>query len=206
MIDNIVFDFGGVLLDIDYQKTFDAFDSLYSIHSGSVEYQEILDQYEVGAFSEGSFLYRLQALSPQVITERALADAFNAMLGPLPAHRLAMLKALRKDYKIYLLSNTNHTHIQHVYRYLSHTYDIYDFGQEYFDGVIFSHKVHLSKPDTRIYDSLIDTYDLDRTRCLFIDDLRANVDGARLAGLRAQHHDRATEITEHIDSYIKYIG
>jgi len=203
MIKNIIFDFGGVLLDINYQKTINAFDKLYGPAISAHSYQEILDLYEVGAFSEGSFLYQLQAISPKVISEREIVDAFNAMLGPLPQHRLDMLLMLSNDFRIFLLSNTNHTHIHYVYRYLAREYGISDFAKEYFDGVVFSHRVHLSKPGTEIYNNLADTYHLDKRQCLFIDDLIQNVEGARLAGLLAQHHDRATEITDLISDYIK---
>lgn len=133
MIKQIIFDLGGVLLDLDTSKTNKALFNLFAVETNeTASFVSIFQAYEIGAFSEGSFLHRLQRLSSNVITERKLVDAYNAMLGPMPKHRFEMLESLAKKYDIYLLSNTNHTHIQFVFNYLKKEYEIENFNDRFF--------------------------------------------------------------------------
>jgi len=203
MIKNVIFDFGGVLIDIDYDKTEDWFRHLFgSSVVQSDQFRSILEDYEIGAFSEGSFLHRLQRLSTAVISERQLVDAWNAMIGDMPAVRLDLLRSLASDYDVYLLSNTNLTHLQYVYRYLDKTYGISDFGEEFFKKAYFSHEIHLRKPNVDIYNYVIGDASIDPSESLFIDDLADNISGAKEAGLQGVIHDRRVDINTVIDGYL----
>jgi len=164
--------------------------------------QSILDAYEIGAFSEGSFLHRLQRLSSDVISERQLIDAWNAMLGPIAKIRFDMLARLKEQYTLYLLSNTNHTHLQFFYGYLQRSHGIENIEGMYFAKAYYSHLVRMSKPDRRIYEHVIEDVQINPAESIFIDDNLANVESAREVGLHAVHHDSQLEISEEVDGYV----
>ena len=205
MINTIVFDFGGILINLDSQGAFNNIKTLFKVPLEQAipeEIQIILDQYEMGAFSEGSFMHRLQRLRPYIITERQLSDAWNSMLLELPKRRLDYLLELRKKYRILLLSNTNHTHIEWVRKYLKDQYDISNFETTYFDHVIYSHDIKLSKPGTAIYKKVAQDYNLNLKESIFIDDSLANIEGAQMAGWQAVRHNPSDEIIGKLESYL----
>lgn len=207
MIKNIIFDFGGILIDLDYGATDDRFSELFGIEIGAgrqypEHYQQILDEYEMGYFSEGSFMHRLQRTVDHVVTEREILDMWNAMLLSLPKERLEWVNTLRAKYNVYLLSNTNHTHIQHVHRVMLPKIGIDDYEQTYFDKVYYSHDVKLRKPNADIYQYVIDDLGIVPQESIFIDDNRDNVAGAQSVGLHAAWHDPKLEIMDMLDSYL----
>lgn len=205
MVENIIFDFGGVLVDLKPQNTFDAIRGLYGIELGQTLPSSMLDifnAYECGAFGEASFMHRLQRLSDSVITERQLLDAWNAMLLDLPKKRMDWLLELRKEYKVYLLSNTNHTHIEWVRDLLRRHHGILNFESIYFDHAYYSHDIGMNKPKNEIYQYVIDHAGIDPKKSLFIDDSKSNVDAALAAGLLSSQHDPTTEIIEELSTYI----
>lgn len=204
MIKQIIFDFGGVLLDLDKSKTNKALYNLFGVETSNEDaFISIFRAYEVGAFSEGSFLHRLQRLSSNVITEKNLVDAYNAMLGPMPKHRFEMLESLAKDYEIYLLSNTNHTHMSFVFQYLKKEYGINDFNERFFKKAYYSHLINLRKPNSDIFDFICDDAQIEKQTSLFIDDSLVNVEGAKKAGLNAVQHNPSTDISISIKEYLK---
>ncbi len=206
-IKNIIFDFGGVLVDLEPEHTYDAFRVLYHISRGEALPDELLDifsQYEKGHFGEGSFMHRLQRLSTDIIRERELLDAWNAMLIDFPLTRLQWLEDLRKRYKLYLLSNINHTHLEWIRSFLARKYDIEDFESHYFDGVFYSHQLGLSKPNVEIYKSLLK--DIVFEESLFIDDTMTNVEAARSIGLPSIWHPSNSNIVKRFSGYLTDAG
>lgn len=195
---------GGVLVDLDAQRSFDQLTNLLGQDlSNQKKMYQILDDYEVGAFSEGSFLHRLQRLTSGIVTERQLVDAWNAMLGPLNKKRFQMITSLKKKYHLYLLSNTNHTHLQYFHKYLKETQFIENFEERYFAKAYYSHQIRLSKPDPKVYEYVIKDAQIRPEESLFIDDTIANVESAKEVGLKAVHHNPTNEITEMINVYIE---
>lgn len=203
MIEHIIFDFGGVLLQLDPEATWSELRSCLALKTlEDPVFQQVLIDYEVGRFDESTFLSKLRDCSRQEVSDNQLIAAWNAMLGPLPQHRLVMLRELAKKYKLHLLSNTNDTHIRYVYNYLKQTYDIDNFGEEYFDCHYFSHVIKMRKPDQDIYESVIEGIGSRPERMFFIDDTLENVIAARRSGLHAQHHDRQHELVDYMESYL----
>ncbi len=205
-IDTIIFDFGGILLDLDYTATDAALRRLFRLdfdgRAYPEHYQTILDEYEMGLFSEGSFMHRLQRTVDHVVTEREILDAWNAMLLSIPKARLDWVLTLREHYQVYLLSNTNHTHIQYVHREMLPSIGVAGFEEVYFEKAYYSHDVKMRKPNVNIYEHVIADAGIDPQRALFIDDNHDNIAGARQAGLHAAWHDPQLEIREMLDSYV----
>ncbi len=207
-IKNIIFDFGGILLDLDYSLSFDKLKELLNIE-GDIpeEVQLILDEYEMGYFSEGSFIHRLQRLTDDVIRERALVDAWNAMLLKVEIHKLDFVKNLRSTYNTYLLSNTNHTHLTYVRQKMMPAVNIEPrvFEMDHFIKAYYSHEVKYRKPNHDIYEHVIADSHLNPSETLFIDDNADNVRGAKEVGLHAVVHDPTLDITEKLQDYLNSI-
>lgn len=208
-IKNIIFDFGGILLDLDYKATDESLKDLFQIQFDARDYPEpylrILDDYEMGLFGEGSFMHRLQRTVDHVVTERQILDAWNAMLLGLPKVRLDWVLELRKKYKVYLLSNTNHSHIQYLHRSMLPAIEVTDFEETYFEKVYYSHEVKMRKPNHNIYEHVIRDAALDPSESIFIDDNRDNIKAAQEVGLHAAWHDPQLEIMEELTNYLEAI-
>jgi len=205
LIKHIVFDFGGILVDLYPELSFNGLREIFDIEISEPlpeKIQNILDDYEVGSFGEASFMHRLQQLKDDIPSERILLDAWNAMLLGLPKSRLDWILDLRKKYIVSLLSNTNHTHIEWVRSLLRRRDGIKEFEQIYFDHVFYSHKINMRKPNLDIYEYVLNELDISSDEMLFIDDSPANIEGALAAGWQAVRHDPRLEIMEELDRYL----
>ncbi len=202
-IKNIIFDFGGILINLDYNLSFDQLKNQLNI-TGPIpdDLQVILDEYEMGYFSESSFLHRLQRLTPATPTERQLVDAWNAMLLDLPKNRMEFVKELRSTYNIYLLSNTNHTHLTYVRQHIFSTIGIDQFEKDHFIKAYYSHEIKFRKPNHDIYEYVLRDSQLNPSESLFIDDNANNVRGAQEVGIIAIQHNPQEEIIEKLEDYL----
>ena len=184
----IIFDLGGVIIDIDYNKTADAFKALGLIDFDEKYTQaaqtELFDRFEIGEVSPFHFVNRLLDLLPQGCTANQVVHAWNAMILTIPKERLDWLTDLRKSRKIVLLSNTNALHIDAVNRALTATMP----GKkltDFFDHVYLSHEMGMRKPSEDIFTAVCNDQGFEPTTTLFVDDTERHVLGARNAGLQA---------------------
>lgn len=195
-IDTILLDLGGVLIDVDYRATarafkalgFADFDSLYS----KAKQDHLFDGFETGALSPAQFRDRLRQLHGSGITDGHIDECWNAMLGRIPQPRLDLVKHLRERYRVFLLSNTNTIHVTAFERIIAVHNGIADF-KALFDGAYYSCEMGHRKPNADAYLHVLRTHDALPTRTLFIDDTLHHVEGARAAGLHAEHLDPARE-------------
>lgn len=205
-IHNFLFDLGNVLIDLDLARSDRMLRALlgerYTASFVANEQAGVFERYELGQISEAEFLGHLRRYGG---TDGELIAAWNAMLIGLPAHRLVMLDELRtKGYGVYLLSNTNATHIDWVTAYLRRTYGITDFSKRYFDKAYYSHLIHRRKPNVATYEWVLQDAGIEAATTLFIDDNLANVEGARAAGLRAHHHGDGRDVVAAVRKYITF--
>ena len=203
-VKNIIFDFGGILLDLDYSLSFNRLKALLKIEGPMPDYLvQILDEYEMGYFGEASFLHRLQRIAPNTLSERDLIKAWNAMLLKLPRYRLDYVRNLRTEYSTYLLSNTNHTHLTYVRHNMFPQIGITNFEEDHFIKAYYSHEIKLRKPNHNIYEYVLRDSALIPEETLFIDDNEDNIRGARELGIKAILHDPQTEIIEKLSHYLE---
>lgn len=210
MIKNIIFDFGGVLLDLDYERTYAALMEVTGIEMDGKSIPapvfKVMLGYEKGEINTETFLWNLQKESTKLTPQPdKLIKAWNAMLLGWNSDRFAFLEALRADYGVYLLSNTNELHIEWVQRDLVKNHKIKDFDTRFFDKTFYSHQMRMRKPELSIYHKTIEEAGLVASECLFIDDNADNVAGAKAAGLHAIHHDPALEIIGQLPIYLKSV-
>jgi glucose-1-phosphatase len=190
MIDTLLLDLGGVLIDVDYQRTarafrslgFERFEELYS----KAQQDHLFDGFEVGALSPEQFRDRIRSLHRAFISDADIDACWNAMLGSIPPERMAAVAALRARYKVLLLSNTNAIHVPAFTDIIRRENGIADF-KACFDGAYYSCELGLRKPHAEAFLHVLQAHGADPARTLFIDDSIQHVVGAREAGLRAEH-------------------
>jgi putative hydrolase of the HAD superfamily len=177
-IKNIIFDLGGVVLDLDQGKTLRAFKRMGADLDEINHEDSVFIDYELGKIDEEFFLQNLFTILKGNASREQIKTAWNAMLLDLPAERIELLRHLKKHYRLFLLSNTNHTHIEEVYR--AHGKDIFN---ELFEIQFLSFEMGSRKPMLACYQQVLDQAELKATESVFIDDSRINIKGAAQAGL-----------------------
>lgn len=189
-IQNIIFDLGGVILNIDYHLTIDAYKNL-----GITNFEEIFsqanqvrlfDQLDMGLISPQQFREGLREISKIALTDQQITDAWNAMLLDFPPKRLEVLRSVKNHYKTFLLSNTNAVHFDEYNKVLQQTFGI-DNLSEFFEKEYYSHKIGLRKPNAEAFELILKENNLNPDETLFIDDTLQHVEGARKLGILAYH-------------------
>lgn len=199
-IKHLLFDFGNVLLNLDEHRTWQGLEEILDPKLCEDINEQVFFPFECGLISEDSFFNRLQRRSLQVLQGDVYVKIWNAMLLDLPEHRIHFLEKLKSDYNIYLLSNTNITHLRSVQHKIKRTYPTLDF-EALFNKMYFSHDIHLRKPDPKIFEFVLQDASLLPHECLFIDDKIENIEAAQSLGINSYHHnynDDIADIFEHI--------
>ena len=197
-VKNIIFDLGGVILNIDLRKTQDAFKAIGVKNIDEVFRMGHIDSffksYETGAIDDAAFIASVQNLAGIKLAPEIVIEAWNALLIGFPPERINFLKKIRSKYRLFLLSNTSALH--HI-RF--HEIFKQEFGgslDDLFEKAYYSHIIKLHKPDTASYQLIIDENQLDPGETLFIDDSAANVEGAERAGLKGIYLEPGKTILE----------
>ena len=186
-IKNIIFDLGGVLLNLDNARTGQAFTSMgvrrFADHFGHGHADSFFRDYEVGKISDRQFIDALKALAHPDTTDEQIVAGWNAMLLDFPAERISLLNELRSHYRLFLFSNTNSLHLDHFKKTFRSGFGSKDLD-EYFEKAYYSHLLGMRKPDTKPFEQILKENELLGLETLFIDDALVNVEGAIAAGLR----------------------
>lgn len=200
-IQSILFDLGNVLIDLDIPRTERRFHELlgdaFQASFARNEQAGVFRQFELGEISAEAFLQCLRELSGGRAHTQELQEAWNALLIGMPLHRFQMLEALRADYKLYVLSNTNALHIEWVRADLRNRLGIHQF-EAYFDQVFYSHEIHLRKPDRAVYEYVLRSAGLQADALLFIDDNPGNVRAAAALGIQSYLHADGRDVSEYL--------
>ncbi|MEL7585171.1 MAG: HAD family phosphatase [Prolixibacteraceae bacterium] len=185
-IKNIIFDLGGVLLDIAPQRSIHAFRELGMadlIKPGGWGYDhEVFLRMEQGLLNERQFRDGVRELLPGGATDRQIDDAWCAMLISFPPEKIRLLQRLTPKYRLYLFSNTNSIHIRRFQELFSR-----EFGFPLADLFVkdyYSSDIKLRKPDPRSYQFVLDDAVLAPSETLFIDDLDKNTAAAAQLGMQ----------------------
>jgi putative hydrolase of the HAD superfamily len=189
-IKNLLFDLGGVLLNIDYHKTADAFkklgvtkfDELYS-QAGA---NDLFEALETGKITEADFYTTLQEYCDPKTSREQIEAAWNSMLLDFRVESLNWLKSLKGQYNMYLLSNTNSIHLKAFKKIFKEEVDQSSLD-DYFIKAYYSHDIQMRKPYTETYHFVLNDAGLKAEETLFIDDSINNIEGAKLAGLQIHH-------------------
>jgi FMN phosphatase YigB (HAD superfamily) len=184
---HIIFDLGGVILNIDYQKPLAAFQALGIQPSYSKQEQEVLfDQLETGKISSEEFLLQLQQKANPGVTTAQIRVAWNSILLEFPLRRLQLLQQLQLHYSLFLLSNTNEIHEEAFQEMLFRTCGFPNLAI-FFDKVYYSHLVGLRKPDPAIFQRVLEENNLNPEETLFLDDSLQHIEAASVLHIQTLH-------------------
>ena len=189
-IKNIIFDLGGVILDIDENIVYKELEKL-GINTlelaRSKEFMEIMSKFDTGIYTAPTFRKKTKALlGLEKMTDKRFDDIWNAMLLDIPRERIEAIEKVKKHYKIFLMSNTNVIHYDLYVRDLQLRFGYNEFD-ELFNKSYFSFAEHLEKPDPRFFELILDHEHLLPEETLFIDDTAKNIAAAKELGIRTYH-------------------
>jgi putative hydrolase of the HAD superfamily len=187
-IRNIIFDLGGVILNLDNKRTEDAFVRLgakdFRQYFGHGHAAAFFKDYEVGRITDQEFIHSIrEMLGSDNITDQDIIEGWNALLLDFPAERIQLLKELGKTYRIFLFSNTNALHLAALRKIYAGSFDNGTLD-EHFERTYYSHILGMRKPDQQSYEYILKENGLKGSETLFVDDAIINVEGAEAAGLR----------------------
>lgn len=186
----ILFDLGGVILNLDYHRTAQAFDALSEGRFASAYSQHrqdpLFDDMETGRISPDQFRDGLRDLFGIVGSDEDIDAAWNAMLLDIPPARIELLRRIGRERRIFLLSNTNEIHKLAFDQIVARQFPglVLD---ELFEGAHYSHLIGRRKPHPETFEWVLGQHGLDPKKTFFIDDSIQHVEGARQAGLTAFH-------------------
>lgn len=196
MINAIIFDFGDVFLNLDF-KLFESEMKKIGIQEWTKDLEELSIQFEIGNIDELTFISEIQkkcSTSDLV----AVRTAWNSLIGDFPLERLEFLQIISEKYRIFLLSNTNSTHIEKFEHKagLSFARDFYSC----FEKIYFSYEFQKRKPEEATFKFLINAHNLIPKKTLFVDDKLENIVAAQKIGLQTWHLNPKTEdVTQLLD-------
>lgn len=205
-IDTLIFDFGGVLLDIDVMIAIREFEKLglTTINTQDIHPHNsgVFLDLELGTISTEDFVRRIKEATSINITTEQVLGAWNSLLLEYDPRRFEVLEKLRSNHTIMLLSNTNLPHRERfieIFNNLPYSQNNGKKFEDYFDRVFYSDIMHMRKPDSVIYERVIAETGIDPKRTLFIDDNLINVEGAQSVGLNAHHLKAPSTILDLFD-------
>ena len=184
--DAIIFDLGGVLIDIDYSMTEHAFADLGAsanqlLYSQAMQ-SDLFDAFETGRISSQQFINKIKDFLPARVTPNEVVSAWNAMILHFQPQKLDLLESLSRHTPLYLLSNTNDIHMEKVRRRLAvHTNRPLE---HYFQKVYLSQEIGRRKPDSETFSFGCADAGILPERTLFIDDSEQHIRGAKHIGLQ----------------------
>lgn len=187
-IKNIIFDLGGVIINLDNQLTENAFLTLgtkpLKEYFGHGHAASFFKDYEVGGISDRQFVDNLKGLTGMTASDEEIVGAWNALLLDFPPERIQLLKELGKSYRIFLFSNTNALHLAHLQQIYRNAFPNEQELDDHFERTYYSHILKMRKPEIESFQHILKENQLIGEETLFVDDALINVEGAEKAGLK----------------------
>lgn len=200
-IKNIVLDFGGVLIDIDYHATINAFQELgienFEALYSQAQQEDLFNKFETGKISSQYFINQLLDKIGKGISPNEVVKAWNAMLGDVHRENIEAVETIKANgYRVYLLSNTNDIHIQVAFdRWkklpVTQAYDL-------FNHIFLSQEVGMRKPDDEIFQLVLNELSASPEEVLFVDDSIQHIETANRMGIQ-------THLLEDINSLSSFL-
>lgn len=206
MIKNIIFDLGGVFIDLDFTKTRDAF-----IQSGVINFDHYFDQshsnplfarLEVGSITPEEFYETFRTETGLNLSDANIKENWNALLGSFRKASLQLLASLKEKYRLFLFSNNNLIHFEAVIAAYQAEIGGGDFN-DYFEKAYYSHEMNYRKPDIDSFLFILNENNLVPGETLFVDDTLINIRGAEAAGLQTLWLNNKNLIEEVLPAVLK---
>jgi FMN phosphatase YigB (HAD superfamily) len=187
-IKNIIFDYGNVIFNIDFMKAQQAWNQLGINNAadffGHKQQDQIFDKFDRGEVSAEEFrdYIRLKSGNPK-LTDEQINAAWNSMLLGIEPGNHELLLNLKGRYRTFLLSNINAIHYDHIMNYLKTDFD-FDGNDHLFEKTYYSHLTGKRKPESRIFELVLNENNLKPAETLFIDDSPQHLAGAEKLGIQ----------------------
>lgn len=194
-IKNILFDLGGVILDINVKATQQKFYEL-GLPSMFMQYPEnmltdLFFRYETGKISTVDFRDEARRISGLEMSDKTFDEAWNAMLVGIPVQRTKLLSKLRERYRLFMLSNTSQLHVNVFEKMYLDAAGVN--MHQIFDRIYYSYEIGFHKPDRAAWEYVIRDADILPEETLFLDDNIHNIKASQELGFQAIHiHERTT--------------
>lgn len=185
-IKNIIFDLGGVILNINTSKTLESFAEIGIENPTHLMHQVVSSglffDFEKGLISEDNFRDQMNKASGKTLHVAQFDKAWNAMLLNYPMERIEWLKKLSSKYNLYLLSNTNIIHYRHYNTLLAKLLNNNGLPS-LFKKVYLSHEMGIRKPNTKIFETVLTDAKIVANHTLFVEDTEENLIWAAKLGI-----------------------
>jgi putative hydrolase of the HAD superfamily len=190
-IKNLIFDLGGVILDLSVDATLESFSKLAGVSKQQVisifHESPGFNEYEKGGMDSKAFRQYVKKAFTLNAIDHEIDTCWNEMLRGIPVNKLELLKKLKKEYRVYLLSNTNDIHLSYINDVMLPRITGETSLDHYFHKAYYSHRMGMRKPDAEIFEYVLNDSKLIPDQTLFLDDNALNVAGARSVGIKAIH-------------------
>lgn len=186
-IKNLIIDLGGVLIDLTRNRCVEAFERLGVENireqiTNNYQHKELFERLELGTITVERFREEVRSLSGKPLADEQIDAAWIAMLGGIPENKLRLLLKLRERYNTMLLSNTNELH----WKWSEQAYFSYQGlrAQDFFHKIYLSYELHMLKPDTAIFEHVLNDARIRAEETMLIDDASVNCRAAESLGMR----------------------
>ena len=196
----VIFDFGNVIINIEFQRIYQTFAKFTSKPIAYIEKRitedQIFRRYESGQFTDEEFREVIRQTLGFPLSDHEVDTAWNAILLDIPADRIDLIHKIRQKYPVFLLSNTNNIHITASNNYLKKTHGIKSLDI-LFDKLFLSYEMGMWKPDTEIYYEVLRSINLEPNEVVFFDDNLQNIESAKAIGMQTILVESTTSVVEY---------
>lgn len=202
-IEAIIFDLGGVIIDVDMDAPYRQLLTMSSQKSDDLykKLKEIAYQYEIGMIDDDEFIKGFLETTKVNLSHGELEYLWNTMLGYVPNYMGDLLWKIKQDKRTFILSNTNPIHIQEVKKRFQQAVPDYSF-ESLFEKIYYSHEINLHKPDFNIFDYVVKNSGLNPEKTLFIDDNEKNVIAGTNYGLQTIYMNPSMNLPKLFSNYM----
>ena len=193
-IENIIFDLGGVIINLHIEATFQKFAELFKSDFSTEAFTDhirhhFFKDYEVGKISSDEFRDRIREVAGSSISYEKIDEAWNAMLLDIPEDRIKWIYEATQNYNCVVLSNTNSIHINH-FEYVFEQSTPYGHPASFFQKLFYSHEIGHRKPNAAAFQHVLDEMGFDPSKTVLFDDLKENLEAAKQLGIQTVYVER----------------
>lgn len=202
-ISALLFDLGGVIVDLDYNKTIEAFEAI-GLEDAEHLYNQfnqskIFDEFEIGSISGNEFISLLQEKIPQKVSQSKIKEAWNAMILGFEKSKLEQIKRYSEKIPCYLLSNTNEIHLEYIQTLLQQV--PFKNLELLFKKCYYSHIIGKRKPHRETFEWVLNDIGSSPEEILFIEDSPQHIRGAEKAKIKTLHFTNERRL-EDVDLFL----
>lgn len=189
-INAIIFDLGGVILNIDIEGTFEKFKQigldLTKDALDTLKNNDFFNAFERGESTPEEFRSQLNKLANTSVSDKEFDDVWNSMILDYPKGNIKILEKLKMKYRTFLMSNTNKIHFDFYSQQLHQNFG-YQYLDELFEKAYYSHTSGMRKPEARFFEHILNENGLKPEETLFVDDFIENIQAAKDLGIQTYH-------------------